>query len=182
MPRLLLAAGAVVFLIAVTGCEGAAPHVTVGSTPSSTPVFASDEEALAAAEAAYGAYLEVSDAIFAEGGANPERLGEVASGDFLDASIAGFQNVAAKGWRSTGRSKIHSIELQKFDPTAASVDVATVYLCDDVSAVDVLDASGASVVSPSRPDRTLFEVSLDIDPSTNRLLVSSQEVWGDGQC
>ena len=149
-------------------------------TASATPVFASDEEALAAAEEAYGAYLAVSDSIFTDGGARPERLEDVATGKFLEASISGFEKVEAEGWRSTGRSEVHSIELQRFDPSS-DIEMVVVFLCDDVSAVDVLDSTGRSVVSPDRPDRTLFEISFDLGPD-QRLLVSSREVWGDGKC
>ena len=177
MRRLLLAAGAVAILVAVSGCDAADPRVTPAPTPSATPVFASDEEALAAAEVAYAAYLAVSDAIFAEGGADPERLSGVASGDFLEASIAGFQKVQTNGWRSVGTSTADSYELQKFDPDGS----VTVYLCTDVSGVDVVDSSGQSVVSPNRPARTYFEVNFDYVGGPT-MLVASREVWGDGAC
>ena len=48
------AALAVVLLL--TGCSLASPEVAPTPTPSATPVFASEEEALAAAEEAYAAY------------------------------------------------------------------------------------------------------------------------------
>lgn len=180
MPKLLLAAGAVALVLTMTGCGEPPPHVTPTPTPSAAPVFASDEEALAAAEESYAAYLAVSDEIFAEGGADSNRLAAVASGDFLEQSLAGFETVARNGWRSTGLSTFDSFELQSYDPSTRT-DAVKVYVCDDVSAIDVLDADGVSVVSPDRPDRTLFEVSFDLNLS-DTLLVSGQEVWGSGKC
>ncbi len=55
-------------VLLLSGCLP--PQTTVTPTPEATaaPVFASDEEALAAATAAYAAYLAMSDQIFAEGG------------------------------------------------------------------------------------------------------------------
>ena len=182
MRKFLSAAAAALLLTSLAGCIDPGPVKTPVPTPSATPVFASDEEALAAAEAAYAAYQVVEDAIFAEGGANPERLTAVASRDFLDASLAGFDSIRSKGWRSVGKSAITSVDLQAYDPTASDIDIITVYLCDDVSAVDVLDSSGVSVVSPQRPDRTLFEVRFDLEPVSKALLVASRDVWGDGQC
>jgi hypothetical protein len=181
MRRILAGIGVALLLVGSAGCIGPEPAEPLKRGRGGAPVFASDEEALAAAEAAYAAYLAVSDAIFNEGGTQAERLAAVATGDFLEASIAGFQKVQAKGWRSTGRSAVHSIELQQFDGSGRD-RMVIVYLCDDVSAVDVLDSDGLSVVSPDRHDRTLFEVSFDLDRAVGRLLISSREVWGDGKC
>lgn len=175
MPRLLLAAGAVVFLIAVTGCEGAAPHVTVGSTPSSTPVFASDEEALAAAEAAYGAYLEVADQVFAEGGTNPERLASVSTGDQLRLDVDGFRDVARLGQRGIGATVFRDVVLQRYEPVS-SMRTVVVYLCEDITDVDVLDSDGTSLVTPSRPNLVTYEVSFDLD-YRSVLLVSDKQAW-----
>jgi len=181
MPRLLLAAGAVVFLIAMTGCDGPSPHVTVAPTPSATAVFASDEEALAAAEASYAAYLAIADEVFADGGADAERLREVATGDLLETELKGFKDVTEKGWRSTGGSTFDSMVLQRYDPHARPQEI-TVYLCDDISAVDVVGPDGTSVVSPTRPSRTLFQATFEYDATNDRLLISDHEVWSDEAC
>lgn len=176
MRSVLVAAGAAVLLVVLSGCDGPPPHVTPVPTPSVTPVFASDEEALAAAEESYAAYLAVSDQIFAEGGVDADRLRTVATGTFLEASLQGFQEVQASGWHSTGVSKSDSYQLQKVEPAG----LLSVYLCTDVSDIDVLDSTGQSVVSPDRPNRTLFEVTFEV--ADTHLLVASREVWGNGQC
>lgn len=180
--KFLTAVGAALLLTSLAGCFGPGPVKTPLPTPSVTPVFASDEEALAAAEAAYAAYLAVDDAVFADGGAQPERLATVATGDFLEESIAGYKDVQSKGWHSVGNSTIRSIELQAFDTASRGPGIVSAYVCDDVSAVDVLDSNGTSVVSPARPDNSLLEVIFDLDPNIGHLLISSHEIWGDGQC
>ena len=54
-----------------SGCIPTEPLAdTPAPQPTSTPVFASEEEALAAAVEAYAGYLEMSDLIASEGGAN----------------------------------------------------------------------------------------------------------------
>ena len=62
--------------------------------------------------------------------------------------------------------------------------MVTIYACVDVNAVDVLDASGASMVSEGRPDHTPYEVAFDLAPEPARpLIVSSVNVWtGDDFC
>jgi hypothetical protein len=180
MPKLLVAAGAVALILTMTGCGDPPPPVTPTPTSSAAPVFASDEEALAAAEESYRAYTEVADQIFHEGGADPDRLTAVATGDFLDASIAGFENVREKGWHSIGHSTFDSLELQRIDSSPSGI--VSAYLCGDVSGVEVVDSDGVSVVAADRPDRTYFEVIFDLDVATGRLLVASRQVWGDGKC
>lgn len=175
------AAGLAVIGLLLVGCvpDVAAPDPT--PTPTSAPVFASDEEALAAAEAAYAAYQEASADVFSAGGQGAERLRNVATGEFLAESTAGFERVAEEGWVSVGSPSFDSVELQQFKGTGVGEGAVVVYLCDDVSDVDVLDLQGASVVSGDRPDRTRFEVTFDaIDPGD--LLISSRQVWGDGSC
>ncbi|MBW4033634.1 MAG: hypothetical protein HIU88_13400, partial [Acidobacteria bacterium] len=51
---------AVAMLLALVGCVPTGQHAASSPTASLTPVFASDAEALAAAEKAYAAYLKVS--------------------------------------------------------------------------------------------------------------------------
>ena len=175
MPRLLLVAGAAVILMAMTGCVDPSPPVTSSPTPSPTPVYASEEEALAAAEAAYAAYTEMSDQIFHDGGKDADRLAGVSTGDLLKVELEGFRQVAQLGYRSTGQTTFSALELQQLAPTESGEGYVTVYLCEDVSATDVLDASGASVVSNDRPPRTRFEVSFDYVGGT--LLASRKEAW-----
>ena len=147
-------------------------------TPTTTPVFASDEEALAAAEEAYRAYLAVADQIFAEGGADPARLADVATGDQLVADIAGFDEVRNLGQHSVGETHFRDTVLQRYDP-ATKDHAVTLYLCEDVSQVDVFDATGVSIVSADRPAFVMYEVAFDFAPTTT-LLVSDKQAWEAG--
>jgi hypothetical protein len=143
-------------------------------------VFASEEEALAAAEKAYAEYLRVSDEILIDGGNDPRRLLDVATEGVYQAELDGFNQVHAQGWHSTGGSTADHFRIEQFNPRD-KVDVLTAYLCSDVSRVDVLDASGASVVSPTRPNRTAFEVSFSYrEGSSTGLVVSNKSPWAGG--
>ena len=140
-------------------------------------MFASDAEALAAAEKAYAAYLKVSDEVAQGGGHDADRLIGLAAGNLLTDDRSGFQTFVAKGWRSVGSTKLTNIELQSADLKAGPGTPAAVvtYLCEDVSGVDVLDASGASVVSPQRPNEQQFQVTFDL--SASKLIPSEREPW-----
>jgi hypothetical protein len=173
---------AVAAAIVVTGLAGCAPDSpTPDRSPSATatPVFASDAEALTAAEAAYAAYLKVSDEIAHDGGANPERLSEVATGQIEKDDLAGFQEFRKNGWHSSGASQLKSARLQFIDSRGgvASAQAVSVYLCEDISGVDVLDDLGNSVVSTSRPAYQSFQVAFNLVAGV--LIPSDREPWPD---
>ncbi len=182
VPALAIAALPVVLLL--NGCVPPDPVVTASPAPSATPAFASDEEALDAATKAYAAYVTMSDQIFNAGGASSERMKAVAVGAQLDADLQGFAKAAANVQHSIGATKFDSVTLQQYLPNSRDGFRAVVlYLCEDVSEVDVVDSNGNSIVSPSRPARTAYEVSLDAVPKdSNQLLVSQKELWTEGQC
>lgn len=181
MRRILAVVGAVLLTTMMAGCIGPEPGGRHKPSPSPTPVFASDEEALAAAEAAYGAYVALADQVFVEGGKNPERLAAVAAGDFLEASVEEFRQANLEGLVSTGGTVFRDMVLQRYDPDSGREGLVVVYVCEDVSAVDVRNASGVSVVSANRPDSTTFQAAFDLSPEGN-LLVSSREACSNDPC
>ena len=182
VPPLAIAA---LIACSVAGCLPLDPGPLRTIAPTGTPLFSSDEEALAAAEEAYAAYLAVSDQILNEGGADPERIDEVVTPEISAIEKAGYLDLANAGLRTVGRTTFFGTVLQRFEAEPANGrDVVTVYLCSDVSGVDVLDAGGNSVVSPDRPPLTAFEVAFDLaDGGVMTLVVSREEPWPDsGVC
>ena len=179
--RRVLGAVAVLGMFALSGCGGGTPLPTLPPTPSSTPVFASEEEALAAAEDAYAAYLAMSNLISSEGGLGPERIEPFAVRDFLDSALQGFETLRENQWRTTGQSVLKNATLQYADlEVAAGEDVVAAYACVDYTGLDVLDAEGTSVVSPDRPNFQAFEVFFDL--IDGQLVGSSFEPWTSDVC
>jgi hypothetical protein len=170
---------AITVALAVTGCVATPGGTKPTPSPSATPLFHSDEEALGAAEEAYAAYLRVSDQILMDGGKKPERLLEVATKDVLNQEQLGYEKARTLGHKSTGGSTYDQMRIQDInaDPSANHA-VVTVYVCDDVSAVDIVDSNGKSVVSPERPDRFPTSVTFDLDATTPpSLIVASVDEW-----
>jgi hypothetical protein len=178
---LIAALGAVALLLA--GCVPVSSSPVRTPTPTVGPIFASEEEALAAAEDAYREYLAVSDAILHDGGADADRLDRVAVGAALGVEKRGFEEFERAGLKSTGSTVLTGLTLQTYERDLGDgTDIVRVYVCTDVSGVDVIDSFGKSVVSSNRPTVTTFEVGFDM-PSVNELLVSSKVVWtGAGVC
>ncbi len=170
-PRLV--APTLLAAVLLTGCLAPDPVPTPPPTDAA-PVFASDEEALAAAEEAYGRYLAVVDAIFSEGGASPERLLAHVSEDVYEQELPGFERIASNGWRGTGSTSF-ALTLQSFDDATV-----VVYSCDDVSSTDLLDASGRSIVKEGRLEHVPFEVVFD---PADEMRIVGRQVWeGSGVC
>jgi hypothetical protein len=178
-------AGLAVAVLAMCGCVAPEPVAVPTPDASATPLFASDEEALAAATEAYARYVAVSDQILIDGGLKPERLLEVATQAVFEKQSEGYQIAFERGWRSTGGTVVDSVTLQDFASNAVEgTDIVTVYACIDVSKVDVVDASGASVVSDSRPDRSPYEASFDaVNGTSTKLVLSGEKIWtGENFC
>ena len=145
----VLVIGVVALLL--TGCAPTPPVITPEPSPSSSPVFASDEDALAAATEAYRKYLEVSDQIFIDGGSQPDRLKSVVDGETVGVRAGRvLRHAVARGYRSTGGTNLRQCRSGAVFADESRDGVGScdgVYLCEDVSAVDVYDAMHTSVVS-----------------------------------
>ena len=161
--------------LVLTGCGGSEPPVPT-PTPAPTAAFASEEEALAAAVEAYGRFTSVSDEIGQAGGIGSERLLAVAAGDFMVGTVDGYRDWNEKGWRQIGSKTFHDVSIQSIFSNGV-----VVYLCEDISNVDVVDSAGASVVSATRVDTYFFQVELEMSPE-DRLLVTGRERWDDRSC
>jgi hypothetical protein len=170
---------ALLALAMLSGCVPAATHTST-PTPEATPLFATDDEALAAATKAYAAYLKMSDTIAHDGGAHPERLNKYVSLDLAATDERGFADFRTNRWKSIGTTTFDNQKLQQYDPAAlAGSATISVYLCVDVSNVNVIDSSGKSMVSPKRPDRGPVLATFALDPSSRALIVESSDPWKD---
>ena len=144
-------------------------------------MFASDAEALAAAETAYANYEAAVDkslqTISAEG------LGAVATGDALKSAESSVDSFRTDGRTQRGDSKVGKVtaaDLSALTVGGLAAGTSQIYACLDVSMVEVLDSAGHSVSAPGR--QTVFPtlVSLVWSMKNRKLLVSEESVW-DGQ-
>ncbi len=160
---------------ALAACSPEDPVVPPDPLPSSTPVFASEEEALAAAEALYGRYQKAADQVGAAGWKEPSVLTELVRGQVMTDELSSAQSFSELGYTQVGTTSYDSFTLQQVRDQGPGTVFITAYLCVDVSAVDVLDRDGHSIVSPSRPDRQALEI--DIDDVDDVLKISRSEAW-----
>ncbi|WP_448811147.1 hypothetical protein [Agromyces bauzanensis] len=175
-----MAAGIVAGLL--SGCIGT-PAPTPSPTPSAArvPIFASDEEALAAAEEAYRSFESVSALIASESGNDAERIENVATAKYSIQLLDEFSKYRELEIRAVGQTTLDSFSLVDHRSTDDSADVV-IYVCRDVSNVRVLDAAGTDVTPADRVARTPLVASLTTG-GTRNLLVSGVELWsGEDFC
>jgi hypothetical protein len=165
---------AVAVVAVLAGCSPGTGMPVPPPDPTSTPVFASDEEALVAAEDAYGTYLDVSNDLGEGGWLDTGGLSAVLRGDALDEELDTAKSFSAKGYVQVGRSTFDTTTLQQWSSEDGVISIS-VYLCLDVTAVDVVDDSGVSIVAPDRADRQSLEVV--VDNVDGQFKVSGGDAW-----
>jgi hypothetical protein len=77
--------------------------------------------------------------------------------------------------------KVQSVNLDNTDPQSGRVPIAQVDVCWNVGNVDIIDKSGSSVVSPTRPDKGWIRFAVanyhwSTDPTDGWRVASSQDL------
>jgi len=177
--RMQLVAGlALSAVFVLSGCVAPQSIVMPTSAQTSTPVFASDEEALAAATAAYTEYLRVEDLIAQDGGATPERMKDLVTPEWLNHETATFGDFAKTGHKQVGSSVLKNFTLQSYEDSGKAGGQISAYVCVDFSGTSFVDAGGADVTPAGRPTNGSLEVVLSTGtsrPATFR--ISGSEQW-----
>jgi hypothetical protein len=158
--------------LAVAGCA-AAPE------PEPTPTgFASEEEAFAAAEETYRAYVEAANRTDLSDPRTFEPLYELTTDGALAAAREEFTMMHAEGYTRKGESAVTLVSQRKADLEAAEVELD---VCIDNSDVDVLDSGGTSVVSQERLDIQPMLIVVDISDA-KPLISSATARTGEPAC
>jgi hypothetical protein len=163
-------------LIALSGCATPATPRATTNPPTAAPVFESDEEALAAATEAYANYQQMADLITADGGSRPERIAPFVSDGYLSTEVqqyAGYQDAKA---HSVGETTFVVADAQRLDYLNKNDTSITLYICDDVSGIDVRNEADESLVSETRNEVTPFQVGFVLNKD-DVLVVDSRDVW-----
>lgn len=178
---MLVGAMMVAGMLLFSGCGGGAPIPTLPPTPSATPIFASEEEALAAAEEAYAAYLEMSNLIGSEGGVDPERMAPLVTAERLDIELRGFETLRQSGLRLVGHTTFETVDVQRVEQVGEDVEVVF-YACWDASLSRVMNEVGEDVTPPDRLDRMVLEVVMVTESGEPPLILASDDAWPDSSC
>jgi hypothetical protein len=178
---LALVAGAALVLAA---CTPVPPDPTRTPSPSATPAFASEEEALAAAEEAYKAYLAKSAEIARGGGVAVDEIAPMVTTEQLARERKDYAFYTDNNFHSVGDPAVVRTKLAQTRSTFGGGAEVEMYVCVDVESVRILDASGTDVTSAGRATRTALDVTMVSDAEqARRLLVGDSSQWsGSGVC
>lgn len=172
----------------LSGCKAApdpdtsdmqAPAVEDTPTPTETPpLFASNDEALAAAKAAYTKYLSAGDAAGATGSDSWNQYMALMTGTEHKDAVEARQLMDDRGWSFTGITLFDSMSVQSSQELTDSTWEVRTYLCLDLSATGTVNLAGESVVKPDRPLRVpMVVVFIAPDENSQQLLISESPVW-----
>ncbi|PWB96907.1 hypothetical protein [Homoserinimonas hongtaonis] len=177
--RLLGAIAATAAVLTLIGCS---TEPTPPATPShsTAPLFSSDDEALAAAEAALTAYWDMSNLILQEGGGGGERIQPLVGAEWAEGELAKFESFSAAGRRQVGEVNVASVELRQLY-REHSVTVIEVIACVDYSNQTLLESDGTELSLPGIPDRLPFVVVVQADRERNAR-ISGMEPWSYEPC
>ena len=175
MPRRLrLAVAPLVLLIAaLTACAEPTRLPPPEEPAARAPLFASDEEALAAATEAYEEYLAAVDAALAVPEQSPS-VDQFATDSALSEFDQSLNEFRLQRYKLRGQRVVGSAELQQTYATVEGTSVVA-YMCEDLSDVVLFDVNGESLTTPDRPNYTVFEVLIEF--SQEQAWVAGREFW-----
>ncbi|MDN3310782.1 hypothetical protein QWJ90_07560 [Microbacterium oryzae] len=162
--RLLILVTAATAVMTLTGCvPEPAP------TPSPTG-FASEEEAFAAAEATYRAYIDALNARNAgDEDADPERF---LTGEPLAADRRTRANLEESGRSIQGDLQVLDFIPQNFSQIESSFEIGAL-VCIDASAAEIIDEAGATVTPEEA--RQLYALSVSLTSAGPALKIAASE-------
>lgn len=153
--RLPPALAALALAICLAGC---APDTAPAPTPTG---FASEEEAFAAAEETYRAYVDALNRVDLSDPATFEDVYAWTTGDANAEARKSFSEMHASGWVVSGATTFDRFVPRSFT-AGEQRGTVTVDLCLDVAGVDLVDSTGTSVVPESRLDRQAVFVTFSM--------------------
>jgi hypothetical protein len=180
LPNILPAAGGVLFLSLLSGCAPSDTSTPPEPTETFVAPYATDEEALAAAEEAYGEYLRVINFHLHESVLDEKQLGTVAVGAELAGAIESLARMSRDGQYAVGDATFSGMEFQRYSLDGSSSELVSVYLCEDLSEIQLFNSDGKAAGEDGIAPYTL-QVTFDYSTEHGVLVVSDRIEW-DSSC
>lgn len=173
---MLAVAGVLIVSSVLSACaapQSATP--TSSATQSTTSVFTSRAQAGTAFRNLYESYLASLNAVFADGGKEPERLEKfLASAQYEHASESA-QGYVDEGLHVKGDARVSGFQLQSVNLESG---MGAAYICIDVHETRIIDSHGADVTPSKRANKQPLLVNFVRGP-----LITTSKVWSnDGVC
>ncbi|MEV7631423.1 hypothetical protein AB0N64_03330 [Microbacterium sp. NPDC089318] len=146
--------------------------------PTKSAAFATDEEAFAAAEETYKAYVDATNAVDLQ---DPDSFDAVFS--WLTGSALAEERETFSQFRAEGLSRSGEGSFDTFTPTTFDQKEVVASVCLDVSDIELSYADGTSAVPVDRPARTGRSVTfVPADSETGLRIASHDNAQDDFKC
>lgn len=168
--------------LGVSGCTPQDPAPITPPSPSAVAttavVLPTNEEALAIVEELVPRFMAAEADAFQSG--SYTALEELASEAYVEEVRQGAATLETNGQRITGDPTVSGFKVQSVQDDQGRA-VISAYACQDISAVDVVDAAGNNVQPPGIRDRSTMVYKLISSGET--FIVEGVEPWsGEGTC
>lgn len=176
--RMLVGLSILAAVVFASGCAAKPALDPVPALPG--PAFASDEEALAAAEEIVREYVSLTDEVAAQGGVGIEVLKSVTTTEHHQMLRDGYAEYHANGLSRTGTVRLSEVELQQHFSDDSHAHVL-VYFCLDYSDTRLLSEALGDVTPDYFSEPALFEAELRAQkPGPFNLRLHSSELRESG--
>lgn len=173
MRRTLIVGIGIALAMTLLGCAPEAPLADPA------PSFASDEEAFAAAEATYRAYVDALNDVDLSDPETFEGVYAWTTGEANAGERETLSQMHADRWTVKGETVVVGFHGTAAKISAAPATVSAV-VCSDVSEVAVVDESGESVVGANRPNLYALDVQFLLEGEALR--ISESKAIVDDRC
>ncbi|RZS57713.1 hypothetical protein EV141_1431 [Microcella putealis] len=185
MPRRSLTAVTGLLLLGLTttlvGCSDTTRLPDPTPEASADPLFASDEEALAAAVEVYERYLTAADDALNDPALALDNLNAIASDALTENIVAIRANLEEQGLQIVGYRTIVNSIFQSSVTEHSSTEVSF-YVCESVADTDILNDGGMSTLEDDRLVLSEWMPTVSFDGSSEGEVVA-RELWqGGGIC
>jgi hypothetical protein len=175
---------AIALVVTLTACTESARIPDAEPSSEGAPLFASDEEALAAATAAYQEYLAASGQVSSSADLDISPIVDLVTEAYLVNEAATLDQFESRGLRTAGDSILAGSALQQWFESGSGGVTVIIYACVDVSNVRLIDRDGVDVTPADRPAIAALEVQfISGVAGSEQLLLESSVPWTDtGVC
>ncbi|MBW9120676.1 hypothetical protein JNB63_11265 [Microbacterium trichothecenolyticum] len=171
--RVTAAALSGLLALALAGCTTPEPE------PTPTSAFSSEDEAFAAAEETYRAYVDALNQVDLSDPETFEAVYSWTTGEANAEARKTFAQMHADGWTVSGISVVNLVEPSSgSDAESNAIGLA---ICLDVADVTLVDAEGSSMVSADRPDLQSMLIRLEPSTATSTGMAINQFSGRDGE-
>lgn len=176
--RMLAVAAVVGCGLLLPGCVPPADVVVPVETADAQPVFASDEEALAAAVEAFRSYSEATARVSQQGGEEPEIVKPFVTDELFQRELEAFDELRRLDIRLIGSVDYspHTLQQQWIEDDGRAHVIA--YFCADSTGYQVVKAGSQPYRPESVPEAYVVEVGFVSEVSgSSKLLVEEVGEW-----